>query len=85
MFLAGVHGSICKILLVIFDVTASCVLVGHFIGVGFLETVGLQEGAVESPVVFSIYISGLRARLENEHPNPCTLSRLVIAVLFVCR
>ena len=46
-----------------------------------METLGVREGAVESPHAFNAYIDGLRTQLETQHPQLCRLMGITIAIL----
>lgn len=81
MFQCGLGLGLCKMLLAIFDITVSIPCIGHLIGDSFKESLGTREGAVESPHLFNIYISDLRRRHEEMHPNLCKLLHITIAVL----
>ena len=81
MFQCGLSLGLCRMVLAMLDSTRSAACIGKMISRWFKETRGTREGAVESPHLFNIYISGLRARLEQEHPRLCTLLGCIIAAL----
>eukprot|EP00973_Karenia_brevis_P012053 1636458-Karenia_brevis.AAC.1 len=62
-----------------FDLTISILKIGHLLGKPFLETLGVREGGVEFPILFSIYIDSLRTKLETEHPRLCRMWQLSMA------
>ena len=47
----------------------------------FKDTLGVREGAVESPHAFNIYVSDLRAYIESAHPRLCRLLGFAVAVI----
>ena len=77
----GLGLGICHLVSAIFRVTWSIVYLGKVLGKPFLEKLGVREGSVESPVLFSIYISELRHRLEAAHPRLCRMGHIIIAIL----
>eukprot|EP00973_Karenia_brevis_P026665 3678656-Karenia_brevis.AAC.1 len=68
-------------MLAILDCTVSIICIGKLIGHQFLETLGVREGAVESPHAFNMYISPIRQKLEMEHPRICRLLHISISIL----
>jgi len=72
---------ICRMVLSMFDLTASAVCLGCLVGHRFAETLGVREGAVESPHFFNAYISDIRSRLEARHPHLCRLLHIIIPIL----
>eukprot|EP00973_Karenia_brevis_P087561 12140344-Karenia_brevis.AAC.1 len=46
-----------------------------------METMGVREGGVESPILFAMYISELRGRLESCHPRLCSLGHVLISII----
>jgi hypothetical protein len=81
LFTCGMGLGFCRLLLSIFDMTFSLVCIGRLIGHRFLETLGVREGAVESPHLFNAYIEPLRDRLVEQHPRLCKMCDVIIAVL----
>lgn len=68
-------------MLAIFDVTSSIVCTGKLLGKPFKDVLGVREGAVESPHVFSIYVNDLKAHLESQHPRLCHLMGMMVAII----
>eukprot|EP00973_Karenia_brevis_P003549 492500-Karenia_brevis.AAC.1 len=81
MFQCGVGLGICRLILASFDLSVSLLRIGDLLGKPFREKLGVREGAVESPSLFSMYINPLRQRLENQHPHLCRLLHVTVAVL----
>ena len=76
----GVGLGLCRMMLAILDCTWSIVCVGRFMSKPFKETLGVREGAVESPHAFNMYVGDLR-QLEELHPRLCRLMGVVVALL----
>ena len=68
-------------MLAMLDLTQGIVCIGKLVGKPFMETLGVREGAVESPHAFNAYIDGLRTQLETQHPQLCRLMGITIAIL----
>ena len=81
MFNCGLSVALCRLALAAFDVTTGIVKIGGLISEPFRERLGVREGGVESPWQFCIYISELRQRLEQQHPNLCKLLHITFSVL----
>ena len=81
MFACGVNIGLCRLILSILDLTQSLVRIGNLLSKPFTETLGVREGVLDSPFLFSMYISGLRQRLEDEHPRLCTFAGIDCCVL----
>lgn len=64
-----------------FDLSCSILRLGKLIGKPFAEKLGVREGGVEPPYMFSIYISDIRHRLESLHPRLCKMLHLTVAIL----
>ena len=81
LFECGVELGMCRQILTILDMTHSIPCIGRLVGDLFKETLGVREGAVESPHLFNMYVSPLRQRLLDRHPRLCQMLHLVVAVL----
>ena len=68
-------------MLAILDSTSSIVCIGKLVSKPFKESLGVREGAVESPHCFNMYVDGLRLKLESAHPRLCRLMGVIVAVL----
>ena len=76
MFRRGIGLGLCRMMLAILDLTSGIVCIGQLVGKPFQELLGVREGAVESPHAFSMYIGGLRTKLESAHPYAVCLESL---------
>eukprot|EP00973_Karenia_brevis_P019313 2647441-Karenia_brevis.AAC.1 len=79
MFECGVGLAMYRLALAALEVSVSIVKIGNWLGKPFAEKRGVREGAVESPLQFSMYVDGLRRRLEHEHPHLCRMMHIVVA------
>ena len=78
-FECGLSLAFCRLALATLDATVSIVCIGHLVGKGFREKLGVREGSVE--LHFSVYINGIKERLESRHPRLCTLLGITVALL----
>ena len=63
---AGVRGRMLEFLLTSYEDNYCEVKVGEMSGGGFLTSVGLRQGCVLSPLLFSLYISGMVVELRGQ-------------------
>ena len=81
LFECGLGAAFCRLALATLDATVSILCIDRLLGRRFAEKVGVREGAVESPHQFSMYINGLKAALESQHPRLCRMAGIIIALL----
>ena len=81
MFRCGLGLGLCRMMLAMPDLTQGIVCIGAMVGRPFRETLGVREGAVESPHAFNMYVNDRRAQLEAVHPRLCQLMGITIAIL----
>jgi len=77
----GLGLGLCRMIFAILDVTTGIVCIGKVISRPFRQTLGVREGAAESPHAFNLYVSDLRSGLEAAHPRLCRLMDFVIVAL----
>ena len=70
-----------RMMIAIFDSCVGIVQIGRLLGNPFVEKMGVREGGPESPHQFNGYVSGLRERLESEHPRLCKLMDVIVALV----
>lgn len=81
IFQCGLSLAFCRMVLSVLDATLSLVCIGGLVGQGFREKLGVREGSVEGPHHFSMYINGIKERLETQHPRLCEMLGVTIALL----
>jgi hypothetical protein len=81
MLECGLSVAVCRLTLAALDMTVGITCVGNLVGKCFKEVLGVREGSVEGPHQFSMYINGVKQRLETEHPRLCKLLDVTIALL----